>query len=429
MSFVKSLRELAIMACFKNVCDIDNIGFLSYETVRDLLARVETAAQLRQIELNSPHLEGQTAELWVRLIERDFPVESKLMGYRPKDPAKWYKIWDRYKVEQTQALKESRNRLKAALAGLQEEQDKKSSKIIELAAVPSSKKGAIRRAHGPRETSSSALLFGGGSRTKTVTGASVMRKVRREVKEIAKIHGNLSRPIRAPSARPTVAKAPEAMINDRKRAAQPAYRPALQEPATASPLEAALADFERRATFLSDSEESGDDAKPKQPANAAPRPAAAKPAAAKPAPKAPTSSLQRKFGGSKPSFKAPPAPSAPVRSAPAPSAPVRSAPVPSAPVPSAPVSSAPVTKTQEPERKRELTPLWDFKRIPRAIPYPTPPLPKVPTSSPMDEASAPQSPEEILAAADERAAIATAAIPPRKRKAVDIFMHPKKRVH
>ncbi|KAK4062743.1 uncharacterized protein Triagg1_9741 [Trichoderma aggressivum f. europaeum] len=379
MSFVKSLRELAIMACLKNIRDIDNIGFLSYETVREILIKVDNAAQLRQIELNSPQIEGQTAEIWLKFIERDFPLESKTKAYQPRDPKKWYKVWEKYKNEHDTALQESENKLKSALAGLRQDKEKNTSKIVSGKALPSSAKFAIRRYTGPREGSSNALMFGGGSRTKTANGASVMRKVRREVKEIANIHGSLSRPIKAPSRRPIVMKAPTAMINDHKRAAQPAYRPAPKEPTKVSPLEAALEEFERRATFVSDSEDDeggegdyDDLADSKQPTPKA---------AAKAAPKAPTSSLQRKFGGFKPPTK-------------------------------------PAVITRAPESKPSNGPTKVSSTH----------LPETRTTPPMDEGSSPQSVEELLANVEtQHQAAAASASAPRKRKAVDIFMRPKRR--
>ncbi|UKZ55280.1 hypothetical protein TrVGV298_009100 [Trichoderma virens] len=358
MSFVKSLRELAIMACLKNIRDIDNIGFLSYETVRDILVKIDNAAQLRQIELNSPQIEGQTAEIWLKLIERDFPPGIQNQGISAKGSQEM-----------------SENKLKSALAGLRQDKEKNTSKIVSGKALPSSAKFAIRRYTGPREGSSNALTFGGGSRTKTANGASVMRKVRREVKEIANIHGSLSRPIKAPSKRP-VMKAPVAMVNDHKRAAQPAYRPATKEPAKMSHLEAALEEFERRATFVSDSEgeDDGDDDH-----DALPK---AKQAAAKAAPKTPTSSLQRKFGGFKPSVK-------------------------------------PATITRAPESK----PAKDPQKTSPSL------LPQTRTTPPMDEGSSPQSVEELLEAIDAKHQAAAAPAPaPRKRKAVDIFMRPKRRM-
>ncbi|RFU74031.1 rna polymerase ii transcription factor siii, subunit a [Trichoderma arundinaceum] len=384
---LKSLKELAIMACLKNIRDIDNIGFLSYEVAREILIKVDNPAQLRQIELNSPHIEGQTGEIWLKFIERDFPLESKTKAYQPRDPKKWYKIWEKYKVEHDKALQESENKLKFALAGLRQDKEKNTSKIVSGKALPSSAKFAIRRYTGPREGSSNALMFGGGSRTKTANGASVMRKVRREVKEIANIHGSLSRTIKAPSRHPTVMKAPAAMINDRKRAAQPAYRPVPKEPAKISPLEAALEEFERRATYLSDSEENDDDddnedALPKEThARSKQFASAASTSAVKAASRAPTSALQRKFGGFKPS-----APAAPV------------------------VQKASTSRPAESPQKRQAHT-----------------LPETRSSPPMDEGSSPQSVEELLTAVDAQQAATAGPAPPRKRKAVDIFMRPKRR--
>jgi elongin-A len=388
---LKSLKELALMACVKNIRDIDNIGFLSYEVARELLIKIDNPAQLRQIELNSPHIEGQTAEIWLKFIERDFPLESKAKAYQPRDPKKWYKIWEKYKIEHDRALQESEDKLKFALAGLRQDKEKNTSKIVSNKALPRSAKMAIRRYTGPREGSSNALTFGGGSRTKTVNGASVMRKVRREVKEIANIHGSLSRSIRAPYAGHGVTRAPEAMINDRKRAAQPAFRPTPKEPVKASPLEAALEEFERRATYVSDSEEEDDDGdeydydnaqgrgsavKSRDPVNAVPRPAV------KAASKAPVSSLQRKFGGFKPS--APPA--------------------------AVVTRKAPEAKQAESSQKR-----------PQSV------LPKTRSSPPLDERNSPQSAEELLAAVEPQQQATAASAPPRKRKAVDVFMRPKRR--
>ncbi|TFA98088.1 hypothetical protein CCMA1212_010126 [Trichoderma ghanense] len=426
MSPVKSLRELAMMAILKNIREVNNIGYLSYETVNFLLRRVDSAAQLRQIELNSPHIQGETAEEWVRLIERDFPLESRHRAYRPKDPKNWYRVWEKYKADQDKFLAQSEDKLKSSLQKFKEEEEKKTSKIIELGAIPSSKKGAIRRSRA--KTSSNSLSFGGGSRTKAVNGASVMRKVRREVKEIAQIHGTLSRPIKAPTGRSVVTKAPEAMVNDHKRAALPPYRPAnLREPTQLDPelqkefkndpecvrsflLEAALEEYESRASYLSDSEENGDSAdsavsQPKQPAPAAPKPAA-RPAA----PKVPTTALQRKFGGSKSAFKAPAAP------------------------------SAPVVKAREPVPKRQLEqPEQPEQKRPRLRAFPAPDLPTGPNSPPMDEENAPKDMFDVLKMTDAKVAKDLEAKAPaakarmaqiyRKRKNVDIFAHPKKRVH
>ncbi|KHN95298.1 RNA polymerase II transcription factor SIII, subunit A [Metarhizium album ARSEF 1941] len=251
---VKSLFELATAACLKNLRELGSIGdYLPYDAVRHLLLKIESAHQLRQIELSSPQIQGQTGEIWLKLIEKDFPLEYKAKAYKPQNPDKWYRVWEKYKSDHDSALEESENKLKNALAGLKQDKEKNTSRIIERKLLPKSVKlgGSRKLFSGPREAHSNYLSLNSGSRTKTVNGASVMRKVRREVKEIATIHGALSRTIRAPTQRLQMSKAPQSLVNDYRRAAQPQYRSSALSPE----LPSAVAEHEERATFISDSEE------------------------------------------------------------------------------------------------------------------------------------------------------------------------------
>ncbi|KAH6898846.1 RNA polymerase II transcription factor SIII subunit A-domain-containing protein [Thelonectria olida] len=247
---VKSLMELALTACLKNHREIDSVGdFLTYELVRPILLKIDNAHQLRQIELNSPQIQGDTGEVWLKIIERDFPMELKTTAYKPPDPTKWYRVWEKYKKDHDRALEESENKLKNALNGLMA---KKQSNMSGIADKNLDKKllprTAVRRSGwGQRDPTSGTFAFSRGSRTKTNTGASVMRKVRREVKEIANIHGSLSRPTRGQAALTRPARAPTAMVNDVRRASQPVYRP------TPKPVASAVEEYEERATYLSDS--------------------------------------------------------------------------------------------------------------------------------------------------------------------------------
>ncbi|KAH7326651.1 RNA polymerase II transcription factor SIII subunit A-domain-containing protein [Stachybotrys elegans] len=245
---VKSLWELATSICLKNIRELESIGdYLPYEVVRHILLKVDNAHQLRQIELNSPQIEGETGEIWLKLIERDFPLEMKANSYKPQNPKKWYRVWEKYKREHDDALEESERKLKNALAGLQQDKAKNTSKIIhDKRYLPRERRS--QRGWG-RDPSMSTLNFTGGSRTKTSNGASVMRRVRRETKEIATIHGVLARSVNRPIHRSQVKAAPQAMIHDHRRAAQPVYRPLAKTPPDV------VAEHEGRATYLSDSEE------------------------------------------------------------------------------------------------------------------------------------------------------------------------------
>ena len=255
---VKSLWELASAACIKHIRQLDGVGdYLPYENVRHILFKVENAQQLRRIEENSPHLEGQTGEIWLKLIERDFPLEYRNRAYKPQNPAKWYRVWEKYKRDHDAAIEESAMKLKSAFAGLKEDKEKNTSKIVEGRLLPT--KGRIKtssRRGGSMRPDMSRLVFSSGSKTKTLNGAGVMRKVRREVKEIASIHGKLSRPVETNSNKSRslaqVQRAPPSMVNEHRIAAQPTREPSRK---AAPKISSAVKEHEERATFISDSED------------------------------------------------------------------------------------------------------------------------------------------------------------------------------
>ncbi|PHH68399.1 hypothetical protein CDD80_7547 [Ophiocordyceps camponoti-rufipedis] len=255
---VKSLMELAAMACIKNIRGLNGIGdYLPYSSMRQILLKVDNASQLRQIEVNSPQLQGETGEIWIKIIEKDFPLECKANAYKPPTPDKWYRVWEKYKKEHDDALEESQAKLANALAGLRQDKEKNTSKIVERKFLPRAGRVGPKRL-GPRDHSSSALTFGLGSRTKTHNGASIMRKVRREVREIATIHGPLSKPTRAGAGASDLKKAPASMISEHQRAAQPQFRTSTQS-AVVETQPSSVEQYEKRATVISDSEGEIDD--------------------------------------------------------------------------------------------------------------------------------------------------------------------------
>ncbi|KAI9172154.1 hypothetical protein HJFPF1_01647 [Paramyrothecium foliicola] len=253
---VRSLWELATAACLKNIKELQGVGdYLPYETVRHVLLKVDNAYQLRQIEINSPQIEGETGEVWLKLIEREFPLEYKANAYKPQNPSKWYKVWEKYKKDHDIALEESERKLMHSLANLQENKDRNTSRIVDR----KDKKYLPREPGGKRHWSQrqlpSNLTFGGGKRTSTSTGAGVMRKVRREVKELKSIHGVFSKTGRRPLNHGQVTAAPPAMVHDYRTAAQPTFRSNPKEAVPSS----AVTDYEKRAAFISDSDEGDDD--------------------------------------------------------------------------------------------------------------------------------------------------------------------------
>ncbi|KAF5023581.1 hypothetical protein F66182_4339 [Fusarium sp. NRRL 66182] len=253
----KSLLELATSACIKNIRELDTVGDLPYPAVRIILLKVDNAKQLRNIELNSPQIQGETGEVWLKLIKHEFPMEVKQKAYKPPNPQKWYRVYEKYKADHQKALMESEAKLKNALMGLKEDKEKNTSKIVDdRRLLPRGGRIGPKKAwgFGARDPNGSTLNFTRGSRTKTHNGASVMRKVRRETKEIASIHGALSRPSQATNSLTKIRQAPAAMINDYRRAAQPPIRAPIPKPA---PSEAVMA-HEERAQYITDSESDDD---------------------------------------------------------------------------------------------------------------------------------------------------------------------------
>ncbi|KAF4463182.1 RNA polymerase II transcription factor SIII (Elongin) subunit A [Fusarium albosuccineum] len=405
---VKSLMELASAACVKNIRELESVGdYLPYETVRSILLRVDSAHQLRQIELNSPQVEGETGEIWLKIIEREFPMEYKQKAYKPQNPKKWYRVWEKYKKDHDLALEESEKKLMNALAGLRQDKEKNTSKIVDRKLLPRAGRVGPRRPWGQRDGAGSTLAFTRGSRTKTHNGASVMRKVRRETKEIASIHGKLSRQGSASLSK--LAKAPPAMVNDYRRASQPVFRPTQR---VSEPSEVVTA-HEERATFISDSEsdqgedlfdDDDDDNEPygdddeeelPPPRNPAPRSNS----------KASATSLLKKRPGSSSSAPS----SAPSRPA---STPRRSGILSNSYKGPRPQTTTTSSAAAPPKSSRPAEPPKPSQRLPRTQTSPPPSADPGPSSSPPPPAPSARPP---------------VAVPARKRKAVDVFMKRKKR--
>ncbi|KZL88104.1 rna polymerase ii transcription factor siii subunit a [Colletotrichum incanum] len=274
MAPIKSLAELCITVCQRHITELSSVGngdTLQYHHVRDILMRVTNPAQLREIELNSPHIQGETSELWLRLIKKEFPTESHEKNYVPKNPSKWYKIYERYAEERRQAQQQAEAELLARVQGLQQKKDNNVSRIVDpkfarfLPKPPKTGRTFGTRGRGGKELPSS-LSFAAGSRMKTTTGASVMKKARREAKEIVGIRSNLAVPtglIRAPR----LSKAPPSMAAEHRISTQPVFRPT--STSTRPPTHSTYV-APSKATYVSDSSDDedgdlfGDEGTPKQ---------------------------------------------------------------------------------------------------------------------------------------------------------------------
>lgn len=189
--------------------------------------KVDNAVQLRNIESNSPRLEMETEELWRRFIARDFPLLSERHKYAPKNPRSWHKIYAKYQRLEVDSKRAAEEKLKNAYKELKKEKDQTLSQVVtydsrKLPRLPRDVKPQVgQRSKGPRFTpDQSELRFTGGSRTKTNTPKSLLKRAMREAKEISsKNRLNTLAAVRAPSRQ--VVRAPAGMVQEKINSARP----------------------------------------------------------------------------------------------------------------------------------------------------------------------------------------------------------------
>ena len=245
---VPSLVDLCTRACIKNIRsmspslgspsayptnhepDLNDVGDFEYWKIRPVLLRLESPAQLHEIESNSPQICGEDAELWRNFVVRDFPNwEQK--NYVPKNPSKWYRVYLKYKKEQQLEIARDEEILRASMGQLKKAKETNVSKVMDLRSlpkvprdpwmmannggVPLGKRPGLFKKEGP-----SSLVWSSGSKTKMTNGQSVLTRARREAKEISQ-RSKLAKPTHELKAQAgQVRKAPAGMVNEYRKAAE-----------------------------------------------------------------------------------------------------------------------------------------------------------------------------------------------------------------
>lgn len=244
----RTLVALCTKACIKNVrsqflpmpfsiitmancADITDVGNFEYWKIRSVLLNVSSPEQLEEIEQNSPQIRGEDAELWEAFIARDIPDYGK-KNWVPKNPLKWCEIYKKYKRWQQRVIDEDKERLRQAMLGIQKEKAQHLTKVVNSKSLPKlpkdprmlSNNGGVpisMRKKGFVKPPSSSLSFAGGSRTKMKDPGSVLTRAIREAKEISarKKLGQPTHQLHTP--RSQVLQAPQAMMNEYRKAAEP----------------------------------------------------------------------------------------------------------------------------------------------------------------------------------------------------------------
>ena len=227
---VKTLAALCLHTILKHIELVSGLGHeLPHDNphVQRILSKVSSAKQLREIELNSPQLQGHTEKFWIELIRREFPGSRK-KNYVPSDPTGWWKIYKRHKKEHDESLDAATAALKNAFDGLAAEKGKNVSLLVNRSQLPKPPRTgrALRtRGTGQRNDNTGSLSFTSGSRTKLTSGKNVLKRARREAMDVAAkrgVLGKTTRPIGAPSTQ--MKAAPPSLREHHRVAAQPEFR-------------------------------------------------------------------------------------------------------------------------------------------------------------------------------------------------------------
>lgn len=195
---LSSLLSLARRACIRNVNSIDSIGDLSYDVAEPILREVTNPKQLRNIEISSPHLVGETSNIWIKFIKRDIPTQ-KDFAQEPEDPDDWFDLYEILLSEHQEKEKVAEQWLRDQLSGIQAKRDTNVATSIETKDMPAMDRNnrvrtyadEQRRRERLRKRAYNALPSQNltqGSKIKINSGADVMRKVRMQARNVAAVN-------------------------------------------------------------------------------------------------------------------------------------------------------------------------------------------------------------------------------------------------
>ncbi|GFF32305.1 elongin-A [Aspergillus udagawae] len=123
-----SLLQLCTSTAIRNVKYLNDIGNVPYSLARPFLLKIESPEKLRSLELLSPHIMEDDAELWLDFIKRDIPRWDEYD--LPEQPDCWYDIYCDLQQRVQKAVEEDAEKLKMALDGINSERAKHSAKFV-----------------------------------------------------------------------------------------------------------------------------------------------------------------------------------------------------------------------------------------------------------------------------------------------------------
>lgn len=225
----RSLKRMALAVALRNIASITDVGEMAFADARPILTHIENPHQLHLLETNCPQLAAepdQMAAVWGRLLTKKVPGwDTKgFLTDEELQTMSWIDIYTTVKTAIDAEMAAAEDRLRQTLAGFSKAKEDNSTQLVNNRALTRKIPGVMtkKRVPGGVDRTQAVLNFGSGSRTKMTSGQSVLRRARREAKEISKVSQMSSRLTENQTiARSQIRQAPASMMHDHRVAHQP----------------------------------------------------------------------------------------------------------------------------------------------------------------------------------------------------------------
>ncbi|KAK5663462.1 hypothetical protein OQA88_3891 [Cercophora sp. LCS_1] len=214
----RSLVEMSLRVVLDNATKITALTDMPPQFNHLILKNIKSAHQLHELEVNTEDLYLETEEHWRRIIQKDFSRLWEQHRWVADDPKNWYRVWNKYNKIHTESLAAATEALKQKFDQQKKEKDTKRAEFLhfnQTSRLPSSKPISARNPHWSQ------------TRPKASTPLS---KVRSRVKAEASRLKLTPKSIKAVTTK--IEKAPESMLEKVRieRQGNPARAAALARP-------------------------------------------------------------------------------------------------------------------------------------------------------------------------------------------------------
>ena len=194
---VPSLFVLAKTRLVQNIHMLEDIGDIPYAFLAPVLRQIQVPSQLAQLEANCPQIQGETGEIWLRLIKRDIPAWDK-KPHQPRDPKNWGKVYKKLKREAEAEAEAQQEELRQKMQALKKDRHGHQTTIVDT------------KFNLPAAARRPAWSFGGGAKSgwgdpaaPKKTGKAAFDKLKRGMYD-------------AKRARPKASLVPQHILDERK---------------------------------------------------------------------------------------------------------------------------------------------------------------------------------------------------------------------